>query len=133
MAWKNKGKIQNCINSLKTSEGTYVDKDNEILSTAKDFYTKLYMNRSPSNLIIDAFFDSTVPEKQLNEELMEKCEGEFTISECQSAINKMKKNKSPGLDGISAEFYHKFWPLIGNLMLDVFNDSYKNDLLPVSQ
>ena len=64
---------------------------------------------------------------------MEKCEGEFTISECQSAINKMKKNKSPGLDGISVEFYQKFWPLIGNLMLDVFNDSYKNDLLPVSQ
>ena len=133
MVWKNKGKIQNCINSLKTSEGTYVDKDNEILSTAKDFYTKLYKNRSASKLAINAFFDSTVPEKQLNEEFMEKSEGEFTISECQSAINKMKKNKSPGLDGISVEFYQKFWPLIGNLMLDVFNDSYKNDLLPVSQ
>ena len=45
----------------------------------------------------------------------------------------MKKNKSPGLDGISVEFYQKFWPLIRNLMLDVFNDSYKNDLVPVSQ
>ena len=33
------------------------------------------------------------------------------------AIDKMKKNKSPGLDGISIEFYKKFWPLIGNLLV----------------
>ena len=46
-----------------------------------------------------------MPEKQLDEEMREKCEGSFTFGECQSAINKMKKNKSPGLDGISVEFY----------------------------
>ena len=74
-----------------------------------------------------------MPEKQLNEEMREKCEGEFTLGECESAINKMKKNKSPGLDGISIEFYEKFWPLIGNLLVDVFNHSYENEILSDSQ
>ena len=45
----------------------------------------------------------------------------------------MKKNKSPGLDGISIEFYKKFWPLIGNLLVKVFNNSYENGILTESQ
>ena len=74
-----------------------------------------------------------MPEKELDEEMREKCEGEFTFGECQSAIQKMKKNKSPGLDGISIEFYEKFWPLIGNLLVNVFNHSYENEKLTDSQ
>ena len=65
--------------------------------------------------------------------MREKCEGEFGTSECKVAIDKMKKNKSPGLDGISIEFYKKFWPLIGNLLVKVFNNSYENGILTESQ
>ena len=78
----------NCISSLKNANGQYVHSDKEILDTA-------------SADAIQMFFESVVAEKQLNEEMREKCEGEFTLGECESAINKMKKNKSPGLDGIN--------------------------------
>ena len=44
----------------------------------------------------------------------------------------MKVNKAPGLDGLSIEFYTKFWPLIGDLMVEVFNESYKDGVLPRS-
>ena len=79
---------------------------------------------------MELFFNSVVPERQLNDETREKCEGRFSNSECKLAITEMKKNKSPGLDGISIEFYEKFWPLIGNLLVEVFNDSYENGILP---
>ena len=81
----------------------------------------------------NCFFNSAVPERQLNDETREKCEGRFSNSECKLAITKMKKNKSPGLDGISVEFYEKFWPFIGNLLVEIFNDSYENGILPDSQ
>ena len=45
----------------------------------------------------------------------------------------MKKNKSPGMDGITIEFYQAFWPLLGNLLVDVFNESYELGKLPDSQ
>ena len=45
----------------------------------------------------------------------------------------MKHNKSPGLDGIITEFYQSFWPLLGNLLTEVFNESYESGYLPDSK
>ena len=45
----------------------------------------------------------------------------------------MKRNKAPGLDGISIEFYQHFWPLIGELLINEFNESFENQILPSSQ
>ena len=51
---------------------------------------------------------------RLNES--KKCEGEITIEECTNAICKMKLNKAPGLDGLSVEFYRKFWNNLKKLL-----------------
>ena len=61
------------------------------------------------------------------------CEGLVTKYECFEAIKSMKRNKSPGLDGITIEFYEHFWPLIGDLLTTVFNESFENEILPFSQ
>ena len=61
------------------------------------------------------------------------CEGEITLDECTLAVSKMKINKSPGLDGICIEFYKKFWPVVGKLLVAVFNDSYAEGILPDSE
>ena len=45
----------------------------------------------------------------------------------------MKKNKSPGLDELTIEFYQTFWPVVGNLLINVFNQSYENGNLPDTQ
>ena len=83
--------------------------------------------------VMSAYFDSIMPEKQLDEDALLKCEGLFTVNECKLAISKIKKNKSPGLYGIIVEFYETFWPLIGDLLISVFNDSYEKEILPASQ
>ena len=62
-----------------------------------------------------------------------KCESLVSYAECLQSLNKMKKNKSPGMDGITTEVYQAFWLLLGNLLVDVFNESYELGKLPDSQ
>ena len=45
----------------------------------------------------------------------------------------MKQNKAPGLDGLSVEFYKTFWDKIKYFLVDVFNKSYEDGILPYSQ
>ena len=46
----------NCISSLKNANGQYVHSDKEILDTARQYYSKLYRNKSPSADAIQMFF-----------------------------------------------------------------------------
>ena len=105
----------------------------EILDVAHSFYTDLYKSKSEYREEIRSAFDTLIPENVLNAELQEKCEGLVTKYECFEAIKSMKRNKSPGLDGITIEFYEHFWPLIGDLLTTVFNESFENEILPFSQ
>ncbi len=123
----------NCINSLKDCNGKYKHSDIDILRIAKNFYSELYEDKSVNDQYVNDFFETIVPENTLDENVMQTCEGLFSREECFNAVEHMKKNKSPGLDGISREFYEKFWPLIGDLLVNVFNDSYSNGVLPSSQ
>ena len=45
----------------------------------------------------------------------------------------MKNHKSPGSDGLNAEFYNAFWPSIGNLVVESLNTSFERGELSPSQ
>ena len=45
----------------------------------------------------------------------------------------MKLNKSPGLDGLTVEFYRQFWNNLKNIMVKVFNNNYEKKELTNSQ
>ena len=47
------------------------------------------------------------------------CEKDITTDELLKTLKSFKKNKSPGLDGLSAEFFLKFW--------SKFKDKLRND------
>ena len=123
----------NCIDCLKDGNGNYVYTDNDILDRVKQLCSELYTANDSNDEVMNAYLDTITPEKQLDEDTMLKCEGIFTVNECKLAISNMKKNKSPGLDGISVEFYEAFWPVIGDLLVSVFNDCYERESLPKSQ
>jgi hypothetical protein len=81
---------------------------------------------------IDQYLSEThIPKLTVSEK--EHCEGLLTVEECLSVMKQFKTNKSPGNDGIPVEFYKKFWPLFGKLMVQSFNSSYERGELTSSQ
>ena len=55
------------------------------------------------------------------------------MSEAFDALSGMAKAKSPGCDGLPAEFYLTFWEILGADLVEVFNASFVSGLLPSSQ
>ena len=105
-----------------------------ILSELHDFYTELYSNcDSPNyNDSSDAFLDHCrLP--TLNEDAKQICEGVLTKAECFKALQTFKNAKSPGNDGLTAEFYQAFWPTLGHLLVDSLNNSFEKGELTNSQ
>ena len=123
----------NVINSLIDSTGQVHHSDDGILHTAKAYYENLYKDRPTSGDDIDSYFDSIPCENRLDDDTKLICEGLVTYDECLKSLNKMKKNKSPGLDEIATEWYQAFWPLVGKLLVDVFNESHQLGCLSDSQ
>ena len=60
------------------------------------------------------------------------CEGLLTCDEVLLALNGMARGKSPGSDGLTVEFFLKFWDVLGSDLVEVFNSSYRDGLLPSS-
>ena len=61
------------------------------------------------------------------------CEGELTEGECKRALDVMATGKSPVLDGLPAEFYQRFWSVLGADLVDVINFAYIHGQLSPSQ
>ena len=74
-----------------------------------------------------------VPSPTLSETSKERCEGKLSLHECEIAIKLFKCNKSPGNDGLSIEFYRKFWNIVGTHMIECFNYCYNHGEMTVSQ
>ena len=99
----------------------------EILNTERRFYEKLYskQNTNVNSEEANSFLNN--PNLlRLSEDLSESCEGEITLKECETILNSFKMSKTPGNDGIPAEFYRVLWPLLGKFMVDPFNEAKRN-------
>ena len=97
------------ISQLKLENENFVTTDKEILSECETFYKTLYSsNNGSQNERADKVFFKTQMEKKLNQTEQDSCEGLLTKTECLEALKKMECNKTPGSDGLPAEFYKSF-------------------------
>ena len=106
------------ITKLKTPEGITVEDPKVVLTVMKNFYNQLYTSQNqPSAERFSNFSDyESLP--KLGNEKQNLCEGLITAEECLAALKTFQHNKTPGTDGLTAEFYLCFWndisgPLIG--------------------
>ena len=77
-----------------------------------NFYQTLFKEKpSLSEECIQSFLDK-VSLSKLTENQTLKCEGPITESELLNALTSMDNDKFPGNDGITKEFYIKFWEVI---------------------
>ena len=69
----------------------------------------------------------------LVEEKKNVCEGKLGYGGCYNALQTFQKNKSPGNDGFTVEFYLVFWPVFGSLLLESLNYAFGYGELSNSQ
>ena len=94
------------IYKIQNSTGI-TENQQEILNTAKNFYQNLYKSQNIKNNKIDEYLNNFIPEK-LNDLQKHLLSTFISTDEIKLAINNMNLNKSPGEDGLTAEFYKPF-------------------------
>ena len=122
------------ILKLKDEKGNIVTNQEQIIRLERSFYEKLYSE--DNNNSFDKSFEyvsNTKLQHKLSEEESNSCDGYVTLEEITEAINNLKSNKSPGLDGLSTNFYKYFWDILGPILVNVLNKSYDYQKLPFSQ
>jgi len=98
------------ITQLKIKNNNTFD-DKLIMRELKSFYTDLYSEKQ--NLTthctgIESIFINKFQLK-LSAEDAAHCDNPITENECLKALKTLSNNKTPGTDGLSAEFYKFFW------------------------
>ena len=83
-----------------------VTETRDLLSETRAFYKKLYSAETCDENAQETFLNATIP--NLPEDARNSCEGELTEEELRKAVTAMELDKSPGIDGLTTNFYKHF-------------------------
>ena len=120
-----------CISSIKIGNRIETDIDRISKHVAKSF-SNLYTSRCPDPIDIDAYL-SGINHPRLSDNDASECEEPISLTELTKALKSMNINKSPGIDGLTVEFYREFWEEIQLLVLESLNEGFKQGKLSYLQ
>lgn len=123
--------VNKTIDSLRSADGEILTEPEAILKEQVAFYTELYTDEGVDATAQDILLNNL--DKKLPDGYINKCEGLLSLEEATKAIKAFKNNKSPGHDGLSAEFYKTFWDILGPDFIAVSNEAFVKGNLTVSQ
>ena len=117
-------KFEKCrIDSVYDASGAEVFNQKEIAKAHVDFYSDLFSDE-PIDLDKQKELFSAIPLK-LSEEESSSCEGDLSLDDISHAVRNLNTGKAPGPDGLSVEFFVKFWDLLGPELVKIFNFCYE--------
>ena len=122
------------VRRLYDSTGKITGNPKFIINELRDYYQELYSNHDfeeGEEFASDFLENSNIPTLSNNSMMI--CEGLLTCVECFEALKKFPNGKSPGNDGLTAEFYKTFWNLLGQQLTDSLNYSFEHSELSTSQ
>ena len=115
------------ITELKT-ENLTLSNPTEILNEEYRYYKNLYTSNltNPNDYdFVEFFYSATLP--KLTPQEADTCDSLLTKEECLASLKQFSKGKSPGTDGLTAEFYLAFWELLGQELVDSLNHAFEMD------
>ena len=115
------------------------DKSGECLLTqdkitdyAVNYYQNIYSSTYPkAEQISDYIQQSSI--NSIPDSLSSTLDEQVTLEELETVIKSLKNNKSPGWDGLTAEFYRFFWDDIKFILYNSFQESINSNCLSPSQ
>ncbi|CAG5992948.1 unnamed protein product [Menidia menidia] len=93
------------------------------MDEARAFYVELYTSQGIQGDCVEEIMAGI--SNQLSKEDRDFCEGQLGITEAQEAIVQLNKNKSPGSDGLTAEFFQFFTPSLSPMLHRLFETMRK--------
>lgn len=118
------------ITELKYRGKTATD-TNACLRLTKEFYADLYREQPIDDEASAKVLSSL--EKKLTPTDSTFCEGPLTLEECTESLKQLHADKSPGIDGLTAEFYRAFWPTFSQDFIEMANEVYQSSCLSSTQ
>jgi exonuclease III len=126
------------IITMQDEDGTILEDPDKIMNHITNFYKGLYApgntNKSNiENIHYEDLLTDFVSNTKMSQEDMLSLESDITEKEIYQAISSMPGNKSPGSDGITVEFYKKFWNQIKNPLSRCFRHIFESGELSIDQ
>ena len=128
---KSRGHPINKIRVLTKDNLDTVTEIQYLLSETRTLYQNLYSADECDENEQKSFLTAEFPRLKDNER--EFCEGYITEEELRKAVLSTENDKSPGIDGLTANCYKHFWPLITDSVTQVYNYPFRVGYLTVSQ
>ena len=98
----------------------FIRDNNAILCELQKFYQKLFRSEHDLDHHVDSSFLEGLNLPTLSEEQTRILDEPLLLAEVEIAINQLKKEKCPGIDGLPIEFYVKFLPNIKHVLHSMF-------------
>ena len=119
------------VSALRLPDDSIVSDPADLCSSFSDFYSSLYSTSETDASAQEALL-ANLP-TPLPPEQSDLCDGLLSAEECHLALVGMAKGRAPGSDGLPAEFYCKFWDLLGPDLVEVLNFCFNFGSLSLSQ
>ncbi|CAM4437430.1 unnamed protein product [Lepidochelys kempii] len=117
------------VTCLLGEDGTPLMDLVEMCGRARDFYTSLFSPDLTDSGACRVLWEE-LPTVSMGDR--DRLELPLTLAEFSEALHRMPTNKSPGMDGLTMEFYRAFWDILGPDLATVWAESLQGRVLPLS-
>ena len=108
---------QNTIKKLIVDDKEITDQTH-ILECIREFYENLFKNHKQKTAAEIKSFLRHLNIPKLSEDKSKLCEEDLTEKDLYDSLKSMEKDKSPGYDGLTKEFYETFWKKLKEISVD---------------
>lgn len=122
---------QQLIAELLKQDGTTAKTTADMLSETAQFYEKLY-DVGPTDVNVQEHLLTNL-DARISTNDQTRCDQDLTIDELAEALQQLKQQKAAGSDGLPTEFYRRFWHILKQDLLEVYNAAYLTGRLTNSQ